>query len=1079
MKKILLLVPLLLLLSGASFASAQSAQEAPHEGTEPVVVATVNIYDAEIVSQQGNIFSLSFDLSNREGAQPAVRYAVQLIDQKQVVADEVVYPDVISLESHSDVIKRIEYTAPAYLAGTYRLALVSRNTNGLTLARASLGEVVLSGTGPYVEILPSTCFLQVEGEAGNKRYTLDQGVDIAPSETLDLVCSIKNHSPSTLVLQPSFETFYRSVFGASVQTSPQSLEPISVGAGTDTTFALPLPKAPVPQAYDVKLSFTNTADIPSNTITARYVLRGESATIQNLTLDKTSYVAGDTASISLFWTGPASNFFDARTTPEKVSGMQAAVSIGGSAGSCGEDRAVALDPQRPTQVIPFSITGACDSPKVSIRLVDDTGNVLASSVFDWEGKAPSEKAGGDSTLIYTVLAVAVLALLYGAWRMFAERTAGGATLILAGLCILSYGLPAAVHADTFTQNIYLVSSGGWAGSYTVYYDVNMNKSGFVPGETITASGNVTSAACGNSLQGAINATINGQNKEVFYSIFHNDYGIEIRTASNTFTAESTPGNYFARFYPELHVPTEGPGAGSYFIVSTGGDSCTGTKRLGFGGSPGGGCGTAVRDWVGQTPYQMPYTVAVIPCTSGANTCGQTNSGTIQPNGSCSATTPSNPAGYGSACTSSANACGQTLSGTIQCNGTCSATTPSNPAGYGNACTSSANSCGQTNTGTIQCNGQCSATTPANPAGYGSACTSAANACGQTNTGTRQCNGTCSATMPPDSTCAAPTCTINASPSSYNAPGSSTLSWTSTNATSFHISGVGYVTAPGSTTVSPSQSTTYNGTVSGPGGGGSCSRTLTVNRSCTFNGQTVTHGNSVTAYREANVPFGSSCQSQTRTCNDGNLTGTFAYSSCAVTAPANCTLDGVTVPHNTSRTFYSQQTAPSGTVCSSLTQSRTCQNGTLSGSDTYRYASCSCTPAYTCSGQTIRYTDASCQTSSVTTCVAPTFCSTGSSICEIPPAIQVIDPFEARPSLILEGDTTFLFWNLANANASTCSVTDSNGATVSQGAASSGADGVETGYIESQTVFTLRCTGEDGQPFTATATVNVIPLWVEI
>mgnify|MGYP001597968920 FL=1 len=1043
MKKILLIIPLVALLSGASFAFAQ---EAPSEATGPVVVATVNIYDAKIVSQQGNVFSLSFDLSNREGVQPAVRYAVQLIDQNQIVADEVVYPDITNLESHSDVIKNIEYTAPAYLAGTYRLTLVSKNTNGLTLAHASLGEVALSGTDPYVEILPSTCFLQVEGEAGDKKYSLDQGVDIAPSETLDLVCSIKNHSSSALVLQPSFETFYRSVFGASVQTSPQSLTSISVGAGANTTFTFPLPKASAPQAYDVKFSFTNAADIPSNSITAHYVLRGESATIQNLTLDKTSYVAGDTASISLFWTGPASNFFDARTTPEKVSGMQAAVSIVGSAGACGDDTAVALDPQRPTQIVPFSVTRACDSPKVSIRLVDSSGNVLASSTFDFESTTPPDKAG-DSTLIYTVLAAAVLVLLYGGWRVFAGRAAAGATLILAGFCILSYGLPVAVHADTFTQDIYLVSSGGWAGSYTVYYDVNMNKSAFVPGETITAAGNVTSAACGNSLQGAINATINGQNKEVFYSIFRDIngvYQIEIRTSSNTFTAESTPGNYFARFYPELHVPTEGPGAGSYFSVNTGGSGCSPNSSRGLGSSTGGGCagGGMLRDWVGTTPYQMPYTVAVIACTSAANTCGQTSSGTIQPNGSCSATTPANPAGYG------------------------------------NACASTANACGQTNPGTISCSSACSATTPANPAGYGNACTSSANACGQTSSGTLQCNGTCSAAMPPDSTCAAPTCTINASPSSYNAPGSSTLSWTSTNATSFYISSVGYVTAPGSTTVSPSQSTTYNGTVSGPGGGGSCSRTLTVNRSCTFNGQTVTHGNSVTAYREASVPFGSNCQSQTRTCNDGNLTGSFAYSSCSIGAPADCTLDGVTIPHNSSRTFYSQQTAPSGTVCSSLTQSRTCTNGTLSGSDTYRYASCACTPAYTCAGQTIQHTDASCQTSSVTNCPAPLICSSGSPTCVTAPAIQVIDPFEARPSLIIEGDTTFLFWNLDHAVASTCSVTDSNGVVVSQGAASSGPDGVETATIESQTVFTLRCTGEDGEVVTNTVTVNVIPIWVE-
>ena len=76
------------------------------------------------------------------------------------------------------------------------------------------------------------------------------------------------------------------------------------------------------------------------------------------------------------------------------------------------------------------------------------------------------------------------------------------------------------------------------------------------------------------------------------------------------------------------------------------------------------------------------------------------------------------AGYGNACTSSANSCGQTNSGTIQCNGSCSASTPANPAGYGNACTSAANACGQTSSGTIQCDGSCSASTPANPAGYG-------------------------------------------------------------------------------------------------------------------------------------------------------------------------------------------------------------------------------------------------------------------------------------------------------------------------------------------------------------------------
>ena len=49
----------------------------------------------------------------------------------------------------------------------------------------------------------------------------------------------------------------------------------------------------------------------------------------------------------------------------------------------------------------------------------------------------------------------------------------------------------------------------------------------------------------------------------------------------------------------------------------------------------------------------------------------------------------------------------------------------------------------------------------------------------------------------------------------------------------------------------------------------------------------------------------------------------------------------------------------------------------------------CTPAYTCTGagsNTINYTDASCNISSPTTCTAPSYCSSGISICEtlLPP-----------------------------------------------------------------------------------------------
>lgn len=66
--------------------------------------------------------------------------------------------------------------------------------------------------------------------------------------------------------------------------------------------------------------------------------------------------------------------------------------------------------------------------------------------------------------------------------------------------------------------------------------------------------------------------------------------------------------------------------------------------------------------------------------------------------------------------------------------------------------------------------------------------------------------------------AQPTVTLNASPTSINPGQTVTLSWSSTNATDLDIQpGVGKVAPEGSTPVTPSESTTYTITASGPGG----------------------------------------------------------------------------------------------------------------------------------------------------------------------------------------------------------------------------------------------------------------------
>ena len=82
--------------------------------------------------------------------------------------------------------------------------------------------------------------------------------------------------------------------------------------------------------------------------------------------------------------------------------------------------------------------------------------------------------------------------------------------------------------------------------------------------------------------------------------------------------------------------------------------------------------------------------------------------------------------------------------------------------------------------------------------------------------------------PPPPPAARPTVTLNASSSFVHAGEGVTLTWSSTNATELNLSpGVGNVAPEGSTTVTPTESTTYSITAKGPGGTADASARITV------------------------------------------------------------------------------------------------------------------------------------------------------------------------------------------------------------------------------------------------------------
>lgn len=109
----------------------------------------------------------------------------------------------------------------------------------------------------------------------------------------------------------------------------------------------------------------------------------------------------------------------------------------------------------------------------------------------------------------------------------------------------------------------------------------------------------------------------------------------------------------------------------------------------------------------------------------------------------------------------------------------------------------------------------------------------------------------------------------------------------------------------------------------------------TNKKCTLNGKDIPHNTNTIAYQTNSVPYGQTCQSQTRTCSNGTLSGSYTYDTCSVSTPSSCTFNNQTVAHGNNVTAYQSSTVPFGQTCQS--QVRTCADGALNGS--YRYTSC--------------------------------------------------------------------------------------------------------------------------------------------
>ena len=305
-------------------------------------------------------------------------------------------------------------------------------------------------------------------------------------------------------------------------------------------------------------------------------------------------------------------------------------------------------------------------------------------------------------------------------------------------------------------------------------------------------------------------------------------------------------------------------------------------------------------------------------------------------------------------------------------------------------------------------------------------------------------------------------TLQATPSAINAGGSATLTWSATHATICESDGwTTETTTSGSEVVSPTTTTTYGHTCTGPGGSVTDSVTVTVSHD--------RPGVTFTASPTSIVSGGSSTltwtSSNATSCASDGWTSSTATSGTTVVSPASTKTYGLTCTGQGGSTTRSatvtvSASAPTATLTASPSSITAGASSTLTWSST-NAGSC-VSDGWTSSTATA----GSAVVSPTTTTVYGLTC-TGSGGSAADSAIVTVSAsaptatLTASPSSINAGDSATLTWSSTNATSCT-----SDGWTSST--ATSGSEVVSPG---STTTYGVTCTGPGGSA-NENATVTV-------
>ncbi len=365
-----------------------------------VAIANVNIQNIEILSQEGNTFTINFDIVNEQGVQSGVRYGVELVQQTkegQFVADRMIYNETLTLPERSSLSRSVVYRAPLVLAGEYALLVSASNMQGFPLGIAFVDDVTLTGATRGVSLMADTCTVL---SASGVRASVTAGLQVKPEEQITFNCSVYNADGTTVTVTPRSITRVRNAYGIEVPVSA-TYESSSIAPGITENFSIAVPSQKKPGMYMTSISLEGAG--VSNTISSPYIVQGPSASIANTDLDKTVYSKGDIARAGVVWSSLISN-----TT--------ATVSIKNRNDQlCAETQSRRLDRETdtPKAFFEFSITRDCAEPKISASLTDFKGQVIDQTEFNFVSVEQAQKR--NNILMYSVFTVLILSIGGASW----------------------------------------------------------------------------------------------------------------------------------------------------------------------------------------------------------------------------------------------------------------------------------------------------------------------------------------------------------------------------------------------------------------------------------------------------------------------------------------------------------------------------------------------------------------------------------------------------------------------------------------------------------------------------------------